>query len=347
MLDQVLDVFEIIPDVDLDLMTDRQTLASFTAKAIEELDKYFIAERPDLVLVQGDTSTVLCAALTAFYHKIPIGHVEAGLRTGDIYSPWPEEANRLMVSRLATYHFAPTEYNKTNLLNEGINEKQIFVTGNTVIDALFIALKKVEENNPVIQGLPGSSLEFIGDRKMLLITGHRRENLGDGFENICNAIRELAAQFPEVFFIYPVHLNPNVREPVYRKLGFPQSSNGTGINHNIYLIEPQSYLQFVSLMNRAYLILTDSGGVQEEAPSLEIPVLVMRNTTERPEGIAAGTSKLIGTNQKNIANEVSFLLEDENAYKKMTQVINPYGDGNATRRIITSLSQSQEFKNLQ
>ena len=329
MLDQVLDVFEIHPDVDFNLMQPNQTLGSLTARAIDSLDRYFSLEKPDAVLVQGDTTTVLAASLAAFYNKIPIGHIEAGLRTGNLYSPFPEEANRVLTTRLARWHFAPTELNKQNLLKEGVEESRICITGNTVIDALFIAIEKITLKPPVIMGMPNGSLDCLGTRRMVLITGHRRENFGQGFENICTSIDELAHRFPDIAFIYPVHLNPNVREPVERILRKQQLSN-------VYLIEPQSYLPFVALMNRAYFILTDSGGVQEEAPSLGKPVLVMRDTTERPEAVMAGTVKLIGTECSSIVNESIRLIMENNRYNEMTKVINPYGDGNATERILNN-----------
>lgn len=330
MLDQVLDIFGIVPDVDLNLMQPGQTLGGLTARAIAAMDQYLSEEKPDAVLVQGDTTTVLCGALAAFYHKIPIGHVEAGLRTGNMSSPWPEEANRVLTTRLARWHFAPTEMNRQNLLREGISDDHIFVTGNTVIDALFLALRKAKEVPPRILGLPGESIACLGGKRMVLITGHRRENFGDGFENICHAIAELAASFPDVEFIYPVHLNPNVREPVQRILG-------THVAPNIYLIEPQGYLQFVTLMNRANLILTDSGGVQEEAPSLGKPVLVMRDTTERPEAVLAGTVRLIGVSRTRIVGEVAALLTKTETNNAMSRKHNPYGDGMSSKRIVEQM----------
>lgn len=331
MLDQVLEVFDIVPDTDLNLMMPNQTLGGLTSRAIDAIDHYLATEKPDVVLVQGDTTTVLCAALAAFYHRIPVAHVEAGLRTGNMQSPWPEEANRVLTTRLAKWYFAPTEVNRKNLLHEGVPDKDILVTGNTVIDALFLALEKIKNVPPEIEGVPDRSLELLGDRKMVLITGHRRENFGDGFEHICHAIAELANRFPDVHFVYPVHLNPNVREPVQRILG-----KATG--NNIHLIAPQSYLPFVALMNRAYLILTDSGGVQEEAPSLGKPVLVMRDTTERPEAVTAGTVKLVGTSQDAIIAEATRLLTDQVAYFAMTRAHNPYGDGKAANRICDFLT---------
>ncbi|HYG73731.1 MAG TPA: UDP-N-acetylglucosamine 2-epimerase (non-hydrolyzing) [Planctomycetota bacterium] len=325
MLDQVLDVFAIKPDDDLNLMKPNQTLAGLTARAIEAIDGYLTREKPDLILVQGDTTTVLCAALTAFYHRIPVGHVEAGLRTWNLQSPWPEEANRVLASRLVALHFAPTSSSRENLLKEAVPASDIFVTGNTVIDALFIALEKVKANPPEIPNLAPDIMK--SKSRVVLITGHRRENFGGGFENICNAIAELAKRFPETQFVYPVHLNPNVVEPVQRILGAGKASN-------VHLIQPLSYLPFVAMMQRASLILTDSGGVQEEAPSLGKPVLVMRDTTERPEAVSAGTVKLVGTDYNTIVNETSRLLSDAAAYDAMSRAQNPYGDGKATGRIL-------------
>ena len=330
MLDSVLELFGLVPDMDLELMRPNQSLGTLTAGAIEKLDAYFLAEKPDAVVVQGDTTTVFAASLTAFYHKIPIAHVEAGLRTGNMLSPWPEEANRVLTTRLAHWHFCPTELNRDNLLKEGVPAEQIYITGNTVIDTLFWSLEKLKEEKITIPGLPGESLDFIGDRRLVLITGHRRENFGKGFEDICNAIVELGKRFPDNVFIYPVHLNPNVREPVERIIANEKLEN-------VFLIEPQSYLPFVALMSRSYLILTDSGGVQEEAPSLGKPVLVMRDTTERPEAVMAGTVKLIGSEYENIVNEATLLLSDENVYRKMSQAMNPYGDGHAVERIVEEL----------
>lgn len=325
MLQQVLDVFGVVPDKDLALMRPNQTLGGLTSRAIAAIDEYLAEEKPDIVIVQGDTTTVLAGALAAFYHHIPVAHVEAGLRTWNLESPWPEEANRVLTTRLAKWHFCPTENNKANLLKEGVLEKDIYVTGNTVIDALLMAKEKVKANPPTIGGLPNDLM--ASDERMVLITGHRRENFGEGFENICTAIRNLAERFPETHFVYPVHLNPNVREPVVRILGHH-------CGKNVHLVEPQSYLPFVALMNRAYLILTDSGGVQEEAPSLGKPVLVMRDTTERPEAVAAGMVSVIGTKQEAIENEVSRLMVDEARYIRMASAVNPYGDGHAVGRIL-------------
>jgi UDP-N-acetylglucosamine 2-epimerase (non-hydrolysing) len=332
MLDQVLEVFGIVPDVDLDLMQPVQTLAGFTARAITAIDEYLAHDKPDLVLVQGDTTTVFCAALAAFYHHIPVGHVEAGLRTGNLDSPWPEEANRVLTTRLAALHFAPTETNRQNLLKEGVAEDRIVVTGNTVIDALLLALESVRESMPTIPGLPDSVSKPNGHNpRVVLITGHRRENFGDGLDNICTGIARLAHRFPDVEFVFPVHLNPKVREPVLRILGNNHRS------HNLHLIEPLAYLPFVALMNRASLVLTDSGGVQEEAPSLGKPVLVMRDTTERPEAVKAGTVKLVGTMTEQIVEETSRLLTDADCYEQMRRAHNPYGDGKAAARIVTAL----------
>ncbi len=327
MLDQVLEVFGVVPDVDLALMEPNQTLAKLTSKAIVAIDKYLLDFKPDIIIVQGDTTTVFSAALAAFYHRIPVGHVEAGLRTWNKLSPFPEEINRVLTSHIADYHFAPTEQSRKNLINESIDQSTIYVTGNTVIDALHIAVKKVKESPPEIPGLANDLTNSLTTKPMVLITGHRRENFGDGFESICKAISALACEFSSTEFIYPVHLNPNVREPVFRLLSHCS---------NVHLIEPLSYLPFISLMEKAKIILTDSGGVQEEAPSLGKPVLVMRDTTERPEAVDAGTVKLVGTNMETIVKNVSMLLTDNDAYEKMAKAINPYGDGKATGRIVAA-----------
>ena len=329
MLQQVLDVFGVAPDVDLKLMQPNQTLAGLTARTLTSLDDYLAKEKPDLVMVQGDTTTVLAGALAAFYHHIPVAHVEAGLRTWNLESPWPEEANRRLTTRLAKWHFCPTENNKNNLIREGVPEKDIYVTGNTVIDALHMAREMVVKNPPKINGLPADWFGSNNDPRIVLITGHRRENFGEGFEHICMAIKKLAEEFPETHFVYPVHLNPNVREPVNRILNIQ-----TYKHTNIHLIEPQSYLPFVALMNRACLILTDSGGVQEEAPSLGKPVLVMRDTTERPEAVTAGTVKLVGTGADDIYRSVKQLMTVREVYVKMSKAVNPYGDGLAADRIV-------------
>lgn len=330
MLQQVLDVFGVVPDKDLALMRPNQTLGGLTSRAIAAIDEYLAEEKPDVVMVQGDTTTVLAGALAAFYHHIPIAHVEAGLRTWNMESPWPEEANRVLTTRLAKWHFCPTENNKANLQKEGVCEKDIYVTGNTVIDALLMAKDMVDKNPPMIEGLPNGLMK--SDERMVLITGHRRENFGEGFENICIAIRNLAERFPHTHFVYPVHLNPNVREPVGRILGHH-------CGKNVHLIDPQSYLPFVALMNRSYMILTDSGGVQEEAPSLGKPVLVMRDTTERPEAVTAGTVKLIGTERETIEAEAAHLYTDSVEYDKMSAAVNPYGDGKAVKRIVEILER--------
>jgi UDP-N-acetylglucosamine 2-epimerase (non-hydrolysing) len=364
MLDQVLEVFEISPDVDLDLMKPNQTLAGLTSRAVSGIDQYLAEYKPDMILVQGDTTTVFSAALASFYHHIPVGHVEAGLRTGNMLSPWPEEANRVLTSRIAALHFAPTETSRQNLLHEHVDDERIVVTGNTVIDALFLALEKIKINPPQVAGLPSflqpgnchqkhkktqkedalitDNQEQIADQnepKLVLITGHRRENFGGGFENICNAIAELARCFPDVHFVYPMHLNPNVREPVLRILRSTDIRNQQSAIGNVHLIEPLDYLPFVAMMNRAHIILTDSGGVQEEAPSLGKPVLVMRDTTERPEAVAAGTVRLVGTDYQAIVDGVSEMLTDQTVYESMSRAHNPYGDGKATERHIQALEK--------
>jgi len=330
MMDQVLDVFEIKPDVDLDIMRPNQSLAQITSKGVEQIDAYLDTTKPDFILVQGDTTTTFVAALAAFYHNIPVGHVEAGLRTGNLKAPWPEEANRILTSRLSSIHFAPTEKNKKNLIAEGVDSKKIFVTGNTVIDALFLAIEKVKDQPPANPDL--EIFKILDKNPIVLITGHRRENFGKGLESICNAIVELAKRFPDTHFVYPVHMNPRVKSTVQKILG--GNDFGNEKLHNIHLIDPLPYLAFVALMDRATLILTDSGGVQEEAPSLGKPVLVMRETTERLEAVEAGTAKLVGTSFKKIVNDTSRLLTDESAYQKMSQARNPYGDGKATERIL-------------
>jgi UDP-N-acetylglucosamine 2-epimerase (non-hydrolysing) len=329
MLDQVLEAFNIVPDVDLNLMQANQSLGALTAALMESLDRYLAKEKPDLVLAQGDTTTLLCAALSAFYHHIPFGHVEAGLRTGNLQSPWPEEANRVMASRLTTLHFAPTETSRKNLLAENVPGERIHVTGNTGIDALHLALAKVKTEPPAIPGLPSGILANSNRAPIVLITGHRRENFGGGFDAICGAIAQLAGQFEKHQFVYPVHLNPKVRESVMRILGPVSLALG-----NIHLLEPLPYLPFVALMNHSTLILTDSGGIQEEAPSLGKPVLVMRDTTERPEAVEAGTVKLVGADRKRIAAEVKRLLTDREAYEAMAKARNPFGDGHAAERIV-------------
>jgi UDP-N-acetylglucosamine 2-epimerase (non-hydrolysing) len=329
MLDQVLRIFDICPNVDLNIMKPNQSLAELSSGGIQLLDKYLIEIKPDLVLVQGDTTTTFIASLVSFYHKIKVGHVEAGLRTNQKYAPFPEEINRVITSRLADLHFAPTDSARHNLLKEGVCEEKIFVTGNTVIDALFLAKDKIKNSEINIHGLKKEVL----NSRYVLITGHRRENFGEGFKNICQAILELSIQFPDVNFIYPVHLNPNVQEPV----------NGIlGNRINIHLIKPLDYLPFVKLMAECYMILTDSGGIQEEAPSLGKPVLVLRDVTERPEAVDAETVKIVGTNVKKIVFETSHLLKNKTVYNKMANTINPYGDGNAVERIIKIISSQNK-----
>jgi len=323
MLDQVLSLFDITPDHDLDIMAPGQDLCDVTTRIMLGLRSVLREEKPDVVLVHGDTATTFAASLAAFYEQIPVGHVEAGLRTGNIYSPWPEEANRKLTGVLANYHFAPTDTSRQSLLKENIKETDIHVTGNTVIDALLMVRDKIDSDTNLKNELE-SRLPYGIERRMVLVTGHRRESFGGGFERICSALAELAKTYPDVDIVYPVHLNPNVQEPVNRILA------GLG---NVYLIPPQDYLPFVSLMSRAYIILTDSGGIQEEAPSLGKPVLVMRETTERPEAVEAGTVKLVGTEIVSIVDAVSTLLDSADAWKAMSRAHNPYGDGNSSTRI--------------
>jgi UDP-N-acetylglucosamine 2-epimerase (non-hydrolysing) len=328
MLDQVLELFELTPDYDLDIMKPGQTLGDITSAILHGMDAVLEDFSPDIVLVHGDTSTTFSASLAAYFHRTPIGHVEAGLRTGNIYSPWPEEANRKLTGALAALHFAPTESARTNLLLEGIPARNITVLGNTVIDAL-VHTEQLFARDARLDGTMRKRFNFLRPKtRLVLITGHRRENFGTRFENICEAICDLARNFPDVDFVYPVHLNPSVREPVGRLL--------CGIS-NIYLIEPQDYLPFVWLMKRSYLILTDSGGVQEEAPTFGKPVLVMRETTERPEAVAAGTAKLVGADRNRIFNGVRELLLDPDTYNKMATAQNPYGDGTASIAIVKAL----------
>jgi UDP-N-acetylglucosamine 2-epimerase (non-hydrolysing) len=336
MLDQVLEVFDIVPDTDLDLMRPDQTLPGLTCSALTEVTTYLQAERPDMVLVQGDTTTVFAAALAAFYQGIPIGHVEAGLRTWNMRSPYPEEANRVLTTRLAALHFAPTEMNRQNLLSEGVPSHRITITGNTVIDALLLAVDRVRCKSPDISGLDAEIMNGRRTSPLVLITGHRRESFGEKFDSICEAIADLAERFPETQFVYPVHLNPNVRQSVAKVLG-PRSENGQTLK-NIHLIEPLPYFQFVALMDRATILLTDSGGVQEEGPSLGKPVLVMRDTTERPEAVALGCAKLVGTNRQKIVGEVSRLLTEREYYRAAIKPQNPYGDGKAAARILQAIS---------
>jgi len=330
MLDQVLEAFGVQPDVDLSLMQPGQSLGAVTARAIQGCETYLRQAKPEMVLLQGDTTTAFSAALAAFYQQIPVAHVEAGLRTFNKHSPFPEEVNRVLTTRLADYHFAPTEQSRQNLLREGVPEDRVFVTGNTVIDALLLAVGEVRNRPPEIAGLRPGVLTAENGRRAVLITGHRRENFGRGFASICAAIGELASRFPDADFIYPVHLNPRVREPVHRLL-----SN----RKNVHLLAPLAYLPFVALMDRADVILTDSGGVQEEAPSLGKPVLVMRDTTERPEAVATGTVRLVGTDAGTIVDNVARLLTDAAAYRAMARAVNPYGDGRACGRIAAALEE--------
>lgn len=328
MLDQVLELFDITPDYDLNLMKAGQTLNDVTARIVQELKPVLQEFHPDVVLVHGDTATTFAASLAAYYEQIEVGHVEAGLRTGNIYSPWPEEANRRLTGVLTKYHFAPTETSKDNLLRENFALDDIYVTGNTVIDALLMVKDKIEYDNDLNATLVAQFPFLDESKKLILVTGHRRESFGGGFERICEALAQTAKQHPNVQILYPMHLNPNVREPVNRILGDVE---------NVLLIEPQQYLPFIYLMSRSHIILTDSGGIQEEAPSLGKPVLVMRDTTERPEAVAAGTVKLVGTNVEKITASLDSLLNDEEAYKEMSFAHNPYGDGKACQLILDAL----------
>lgn len=337
MLDQVLQLFEIVPDYDLNIMKQGQDLYDVTARVLTGMRDVLKEVTPDVVLVHGDTTTSTAAALAAFYQQIPVGHVEAGLRTHNIYSPWPEEMNRLITSRIATYHFAPTLLSRQNLLAEGIGESAITVTGNTVIDALYRIVDKIKNDSSLNQQLEiflkkaGYDVHRLnGEQRLVLITGHRRENFGDGFIQMCRAIKTLTGKYPDVDFVYPMHLNPNVRKPIYEVFGSEQLSN-------MFFIEPLEYLSFVFLMEKAAIVLTDSGGIQEEAPGLGKPVLVMRDTTERPEALEAGTVKLVGTDYDRIVGEVSALLDDQAYYNRMSKAVNPYGDGLACGRIVEAL----------
>ena len=337
MLDQVLRIFDIQPDYDLNIMKQGQDLYDVTAKVLIGMRDVLKETRPDIVLVHGDTTTSTAAALAAFYQQIPVGHIEAGLRTHNIYSPWPEEVNRQITGRIATYHFAPTSLSKDNLLQEGISGEQIIVTGNTVIDALYMVVEKIKNDGILscelekVLKASGYDISRLSDgRKLVLITGHRRENFGDGFISMCKAIKSLSEKYPEVDFVYPMHLNPNVRKPIHEVFGESQRAN-------LFFIEPLEYLSFVYLMEKSAIVLTDSGGIQEEAPGLGKPVLVMRDTTERPEALEAGTVKLVGTDYDKIVNEVSGLLDSQEYYEKMSKAINPYGDGKACSRIVKAL----------
>lgn len=343
MLDQVLRIFGIIPDYDLNIMKQGQDLYDVTSRVLLGMRDILKEVSPDLVLVHGDTTTSMAAALAAFYQQIPVGHVEAGLRTHDIYSPWPEEMNRQITGRIATYNFAPTSLSRQNLLQEGVSEARINITRNTVIDALYWVLNRIG-NDYVL----GTELEKVvlkagydirrleGGRRLVLITGHRRENFGDGFISMCLAIKHLTETYLDVDFVYPMHLNPHVRKPIHEVFG--EDLSGLG---NMFFIEPLEYLSFVYLMERSTIVLTDSGGIQEEAPGLGKPVLVMRDTTERPEALSAGTVKLVGTDFNKIVNEVSVLLDDNQVYERMSKAVNPYGDGFACKRIVETLNNSK------
>lgn len=339
MLDQVLEIFDIKPDYDLNIMKQGQDLYDVTSRVLLGMRDVLKQVSPDVVLVHGDTTTSTAAAIAAFYQQIPVGHVEAGLRTHNLYSPWPEEMNRQVTGRIATYNFAPTALSRENLLSEAVPESRIVVTGNTVIDALYWVVDKIKSDKNVDTRLSlilndsGYDVSRVSDgRKMVLITGHRRENFGDGFLNICRAIKTLSESYPNVDFVYPMHLNPNVRRPIHEVFG--ENLNDLG---NLFFIEPLEYLSFVYLMEKSSIVLTDSGGIQEEAPGLGKPVLVMRDTTERPEALDAGTVKLVGTNYDAIVSNVSLLLDDEAAYQKMSKAVNPYGDGMACGRIVNTL----------
>ena len=339
MLDQVLHIFEITPDYDLNIMKQGQDLYDVTARVLTGMRDVLKEAQPDVVLVHGDTTTSTAAALAAFYQQIPVGHVEAGLRTHNIYSPWPEEMNRQITGRIATYHFAPTPLSRQNLLAEGVKEEQITVTGNTVIDALYMVVDKIKQDKSLdieletlLKNAGYDVNRLVDGKKLVLITGHRRENFGDGFIHMCKAIKDLTQKYPEVDFVYPMHLNPNVRKPIHEVFGKDLSNLG-----NMFFIEPLEYLSFVYLMEKSNIVLTDSGGIQEEAPGLGKPVLVMRDTTERPEALDAGTVKLVGTDYNKIVYEISTLLDDETAYEKMSMAVNPYGDGLACGRIVKFL----------
>ena len=339
MLDQVLAIFDIKPNYDLNIMKKGQDLYDVTARVLVGMRDVLTECQPDVVLVHGDTTTSTAAAIAAFYQQIPVGHVEAGLRTHNIYSPWPEEMNRLITGRIATYHFSPTPLSRQNLLDEGVNDKAIMVTGNTVIDALYMMVDKIKIDKSLdaelknVLKVAGYDVNRLKDgKKLVLITGHRRENFGDGFIHMCTAIKDLTKKYPEVDFVYPMHLNPNVRKPIHDVFGEELSDFG-----NMFFIEPLEYLSFVYLMEKSTIVLTDSGGIQEEAPGLGKPVLVMRDTTERPEALDAGTVKLVGTDYNRIVNEVSVLIDDKVAYEKMSKAVNPYGDGLACGRIVNAL----------
>ena len=346
MLDQVLHIFDIKPDFDLNIMQQGQDLYDITCRVLTGMRDILKTMQPDIVLVHGDTTTSSAAALAAFYQQIPVGHVEAGLRTYNIYSPWPEEMNRQLTGRIATYHFAPTPLSRENLLKENVEERHIIVTGNTVIDALRMIVDRLK-NDSILAAEQEEVLRQAGydvnrlkesvnskHRRLVLITGHRRENFGEGFIHICTAIKDLAEKYPDVDFVYPMHLNPNVRKPIHEVFG----KDLTGLD-NMFFIEPLNYIEFIYLMEKSVIVLTDSGGIQEEAPGLGIPVLVMRDTTERPEAVTAGTVELVGTDYEKIVNGVSTLLDDAKAYEKMSKATNPYGDGKASQRILDYIKE--------
>lgn len=341
MLDQVLRIFDITPDFDLNIMKQGQDLYDVTARVLCGMRDVLADARPDAVLVHGDTTTSTAAALAAFYQQIPVGHVEAGLRTRNIYSPWPEEMNRQLTGRIATWHFAPTPLSRQNLLDEGVAPEAITVTGNTVIDALYLVVDKIKSDPRLSAQLDARLLaagyDTARQRPLVLITGHRRENFGSGFIDMCTAIKQLTARYPEVDFVYPMHLNPNVRRPIHQVFGHDLSGLG-----NMFFIEPLEYLSFVHLMEKSTIVLTDSGGIQEEAPGLGKPVLVMRDTTERPEALAAGTVRLVGTDRQRIVDEVAALLDNPHHYAAMSQAVNPYGDGHACPRIAQTLTSNPD-----
>ena len=356
MLDQVLEIFNVVPDYDLNIMQKGQDLYDITSKVLLGMRDVFVKERPDIVLVHGDTTTSAASAIAAFYQKIPVGHIEAGLRTHDIYSPWPEEMNRQITGRIAQYNFSPTVLSQKNLSSESV-VGQIYVTGNTVIDALHIVVDRLNSNPTIAEAqkkvLTESGYDacrLANDKKLVLITGHRRENFGAGFINMVTAMKDLAEKYPDVDFVYPMHLNPNVRKPISKVFGIDVDTHnlslkgGAGLHHNFFFIEPLQYLEFVYLMEKSTLVLTDSGGIQEEAPGLGKPVLVMRNTTERPEAVDAGTVKLVGTDYNKIMHEVSLLLDDKQYYSTMSKAINPYGDGKACQRIVEVLKKHSKYE---
>ncbi len=342
MLDQVLHIFEVVPDFDLNIMKQGQDLYDVTSRVLTGMRDILQKVKPDVVLVHGDTTTSMAAALASFYQQIPVGHVEAGLRTHNLYSPWPEELNRQVTGRIAKFNFSPTKLSHDNLIAENVPENHIYITGNTVIDALHVVVNKIKSSSQVSSELAqvllksGYDTERLSNgKKLVLITGHRRENFGEGFINMCTAIKDLTKKYPEVDFVYPMHLNPNVRRPIHEVFG-------EDLSHldNMFFIEPLEYLSFVFLMDKSYLVLTDSGGIQEEAPGLGKPVLVMRDTTERPEAVEAGTVKLVGTDYSLIVSETTRLLDDSKYYNSMSQAVNPYGDGHACERIVNILKQT-------